>query len=363
MVIMRLIAAAVMFAVLAGCSAQNSEEAATPFLLPEPITNNAVAVADGPNGPTLYSFNGLKAGKSWRDTSNAAFACPIEQRKCTPLPSVPGDEGRLASAAITIKGKIYIFGGYSVAQDGSEKSLPYAHRFDPMTQSYSRLEDMPVPVDDMVIFGHQGRYIYLVSGWHDVGNVALVQIFDTQSDTWSRGTDYPGTPVFGHAGGNFDGVIVIADGVKVLPKRAANGSRYAASDEIWRGQINPSDPQDIKWQKIKRPATAPFYRMAAAGHAPSGHILFAGGGDNPYNYNGIGYDTVPAKPTAQILGYDVASGKWATFADLPMASMDHRALVFSGSTAYIMGGMDAGQNVRAEIMEFIPQQDDAGAGD
>jgi hypothetical protein len=71
---------------------------------------------------------------------------------------------------------------------------------------------------------------------------------------------------------------------------------------------------------------------------------------------------VPAKPTAQIIGYDVASGRWMPFADMPMASMDHRALVFSGGTAYIMGGMDAGQNVRAEIMEFIPQQD-AGAGD
>ncbi|MEP6345058.1 MAG: hypothetical protein ABJ082_04505, partial [Parasphingorhabdus sp.] len=52
------------------------------FALPEAIANNAVAVADGPEGPTLYSFNGLKSGKTWRDTSNAAYACVIDTESC-----------------------------------------------------------------------------------------------------------------------------------------------------------------------------------------------------------------------------------------------------------------------------------------
>jgi len=344
---------------LMACTPQSQTvEQPISFSLTEPMANNAVALAQGPDGDTIYSFNGLGAGKGWRDTSHAAFACPISKRRCEAIAPVPGDEGRLASMAVTIDDQIYVFGGYSVAENGSEKSLPYVHRFDPVSGVYDRLADMPVPVDDSVALTYQNRYIYLISGWHDDGNVSLVQVYDSETDSWSRATDYPGEAVFGHAGGVVGNVMVIADGVKVLPQRPANGSRYAPSDQVWRGDIDPDDPHIIVWRNIGPHPGKPLYRMAAAGHSGLGQIIFAGGSDNPYNYNGLGYDGVPSVPSARIFGYDISGDRWTSFADLPEPTMDHRALVFSKGKAYIAGGMAGDQRVRAELTEFRLQQED-----
>jgi hypothetical protein len=41
---------------------------------------------------------------------------------------------------------------------------------------------MPVPVDDDISLPYQSRYIYLISGWHNDGNVNLVQLYDTKTN-------------------------------------------------------------------------------------------------------------------------------------------------------------------------------------
>ncbi|VAW03422.1 hypothetical protein MNBD_ALPHA04-199, partial [hydrothermal vent metagenome] len=81
---------------LAGCEQPPKEDPVSitaEFTLPEPITNNAVAAADGPEGPTIYSFNGLKSGKLWSDASKSAFACVIATKTCSALPDLPVKEG------------------------------------------------------------------------------------------------------------------------------------------------------------------------------------------------------------------------------------------------------------------------------
>ena len=321
------------------------------FELPISISNNAVALAEGPDGPTLYSFNGLKSGKTWEDTSNAAFACIISIKACEEITPVPVSEGRLASAAVTVAGKVYIFGGYTVAENGDEDSTPEVFAFDPKSNDYKRLADMPTPVDDMVVLPYRERYIYLVSGWHDEGNVALVQLYDTQFDTWSMATEFPGKPVFGHAGGLANNSMIITDGVAVAG--LVNGRRkFAATPFAWRGDIDPGDPAKITWRAIEAHPGGPRYRMAAMGDNDRGLILFAGGGDNPYNYDGIGYDTVPAKPTDRVFGYDLKADQWTELGKLAEPSMDHRGLVKSGDDHYIVGGMDGDQAVTARIMKF-----------
>jgi len=326
-----------------------SETAA--FELPAAHSNNAVAIADGPDGPTLYSFNGLKAGKTWSDTSNAAFACSIVKETCGAIASVPVDQGRLASAAVTIAGKIYIFGGYTVAENGDEVSTPEVFAFDPKTGEYTGVSDMPTPVDDMVVLPYKNRYIYLVSGWHDEGNVSLVQLYDTQSDTWQMATEFPGNPVFGHSGGLVNNSMIITDGVAVVG--LVDGKRkFAAAKLTWRGDIDPGDPARITWRGVDAHAGKARYRMAAMGDGARGQVIFAGGGDNPYNYNGIGYDGVPAKPSGGFFAYDLKTDKWQELARLAQPSMDHRGLVKSGKDYYIIGGMDTEQKVLSRIVKF-----------
>ena len=58
------------------------------------------------------------------------------------------------------------------------------------------------------------RYIYLVGGSSKNGPVNNVQVYDAEKNTWSQATAFPGTPVFGHAGGLTDDTIVYVDGAK-----------------------------------------------------------------------------------------------------------------------------------------------------
>jgi len=322
------------------------------FELPEAISNNAVAAADGPAGPTLYSFNGLQPDKSWRGTSNAAYACVISSQTCEAIAPVPVTEGRLASAAVTVAGKIYIFGGYTVSEEGDEVSTPEVFAFDPKTTSYERVADMPIPVDDTVAMPYKDRYIYLVSGWRDEGNVSAVQLYDTQFDTWSVATEYPGKPVFGHSGGLANNSIIITDGVAVADRLVDGKRKFVAAKLTWRGDIDPGDPKRITWSGVDAHRGGALYRMAAIGDNGRGQVIFAGGGDNPYNYDGIGYDGVPAKPSGDYFAYDLKSDKWRTLGKLAEPSMDHRALAKSGRDYYIVGGMDEDQRVLSRIVKF-----------
>jgi hypothetical protein len=329
-------------ALIAGCGAPATTKIVTTraATLPAAISNNAVALVEGRNGATIYSFNGLLAGKTPEDVTSAAFACDMALGACREIGGPPVREGRLASAALTLGGKVYLFGGYSVAEDGSEVSTPEVFAYDPYTEAYARRADLPVPVDDAVAFAYAGRYIYLVSGWRDDGNVSLVQVFDADENRWFRATDYPGAPVFGHAGGAVEGRFVIADGVAVVGEE--NGKRkFGAVDEAWLGEIDENDPAQIAWRKLPPHPGGPLYRMAAAGDGAHARVLFYGGGDNPYNYDGVGYDGAPAKPSSRLFAYDLAGDAWIEVGDSGLPSMDHRGLMISDDVYYVAGGMIA----------------------
>lgn len=329
-------------ALIAGCGAPATTRIATTraATLPAAVSNNAVALVEGRDGATIFSFNGLLDGKTWEDVTSATFACDMGLGACREIGGPPVREGRLASAAISLGGKVYLFGGYSVAEDGTEVSTPEVFAYDPDTEVYTRRADMPVPVDDSVAFAYAGRYIYLVSGWHDDGNVSLVQVFDAAENRWFRAADYPGAPVFGHAGGAAGERFVIADGVAVVGEE--NGKRkFGAVDEAWLGEIDKNDPSQIAWRKLPPHPGGPLYRMAAAGDEAHSRVLFYGGGDNPYNYDGVGYDGAPATPSARLFAYDLESDAWAQIGDSDLPSMDHRGLLISGDVYYVAGGMNA----------------------
>lgn len=352
---MRTLGWIVPFLLLTACEQANQPEPLTKiaeFALPDPVTNNAVAVADGPDGQTIYSFNGLKSGKTWKDTSHAAYACVIAKRECKTIASVPVKQGRLASAAVTVAGKVYIFGGYTVAENSDEVSTPEVFAYDPRTGRYAAKADMPTPVDDMVALPYKDRYIYLVSGWHDEGNVSLVQLYDTQFDVWSVATEFPGKPIFGHAGGIANNSMIVADGVAVADGLVGGKRKFVAAKLTWRGDINPGDPRRIIWRRVDDHAGPARYRMAAIGDDASGQVIFAGGGDNPYNYDGIGYDGMPAKPSGGYFAYDLKTDRWQELGRLAEPSMDHRALAKSGQDYYIVGGMDEDQKVLSRIVKF-----------
>ena len=82
--------------------------------------------------------------------------------------------------------------------------------------------------------------------------------------------------------------------------------------------------------------------------------LFLGGSENPYNFNGIGYDGRPSPASARAQAYDLGSDRWRELQPLPQASMDHRGLATIGGLHYLIGGMRNGQQVTGDVMRFNP---------
>lgn len=328
--------------------------------LPEAVSNNAVAAARVDGRAMAYSFAGLHAGKTWRDLTADAYECDLAAGRCAEIAGLPDGVGRLAAVAATLEDRIYIFGGYTVAGDGSEKSTPEVWIFDPAARTYSRAADMPTPVDDAVALPVGGRYIYLVSGWHDTDNVDLVQLYDAQRDEWRQATPWPGAPVFGHAGGVIADPpqtggpqmahMVICDGVKVVPgSKPGEDRRFEPSAECWEGRADIAQPEIIDW--TQRDSLPPaHYRMAATGSARLGLTVFIGGTDNPYNYNGVGYDGAPSDPSAHAWGYDFAAREFAVLANPDTGTMDHRGLIEWNGRFVTLGGMNADRQVMDAVI-------------
>lgn len=349
---------AAMLVLLAACVGPGSAEGPMSTVpdLPVAVSNNAVAAIEGGDGFRLYSLLGLKSGKTWRDVSRQAFEYDSSAGRWQELPPVPVASGRLASVAAAVGGRVYLFGGYTVAANGEEQSTPEVLRFEPATRTWTRVADMPLPVDDSVALVYRDRWVLLVSGWHQDANVADVQVYDTRRDTWARATDWPGAPVFGHAGAISDEQLLVCDGVR-LDVDDDGKRRFSASNQCWRGRIvdgNPAvgSPMVIEWNAVRPHPGLPRYRMGAAAIPGARSVLFAGGSTNPYNYNGIGYDGIPSEPSARMLSFDLDAGAWLELPAPAEATMDHRGLACTAHRCYLIGGMRAGQRVAASTVSI-----------
>ena len=300
--------------------------------LPQPITNNAVAAVTIDGVTSVFSFLGLDSTKAWSGVTNAAYRWDVGTEAWREIEPVPGS-GRLASTAQVVGHRIYVFGGYTVAEDGSERSLPDVAIYDVVEESWSRGADIPVPTDDAVSGVASDGMVYLVSGWHDSGNVADVQLYHASADRWSTASPIVGAPVFGHAGAAVGNHVAYLGGAAVVEGQP----RFRIDSTAWLGAIDPSRPEAISWREILARPGPPLYRSAGASLGEL--VIFVGGTNNPYNYDGIGYDAVPATPLRQILTYAPDGDRWGTLEPLPVATMDHRNAAVSAGRAFVVGGM------------------------
>jgi N-acetylneuraminic acid mutarotase len=318
--------------------------------LPAPISNNAVASVRTRGSLLLYSLMGIGPKKTWDAVSNTGYMIDSETDtgKWSEVHAVPGTVGRLAAAAVGAREHIFLFGGYVVDAQGGETTLPDVNVYEPITDHWLRAEDIPVAVDDAVAGAYRDRYIYLVSGWSKTDAVRDVQVYDAEKNKWSKATPIPGTPVFGHAGALVGDTIVYIGGAYKNP--AGGQPKYVASDECWMGKIDHHDRSKIQWTKLpSHPGTA-RYRIAAGGSEKDQKIYFSGGTDNPYNYDGIGYNGVAAEPSPVTFAFNLRSGKWETINEnTAQPSMDHRGLLVLPGALVILGGMEKAQQVTSRV--------------
>ncbi len=220
----------------------------------------------------------------------------------------------------------------------TEKEL---YHYDATNDSYEQLAQVPIEVDDTAVGVYQDRYIYVMAGWHGPinDNVLNVQVYDTVTDTWQDATSMPGpqSGLFGHSGTLIGDRLVVVDGVQTE-------GGFTMNDAVFVGQIDANDLTSVSWQQLPAHPGLPTYRGAASQTATTdGRMLLLGGTDNPYNYNGIGYNDQPSFPVNQALLFDPLTSEWEAVeleGDV-LPTMDHRGLVAVGENLWAtVGGMD-----------------------
>jgi N-acetylneuraminic acid mutarotase len=322
--------------------------------LPTPLSNNAVAQVKSRGSLLLYSFMGIGAKKTWDAISNAGYYLDPDSGKWSRTRPVPGTAGRIAAIAAGVREHVFLFGGYAVDAQGGEITVPDVDVYEPLRDLWGRGADIPVPVDDSVAGVYRDRFIYLISGWSRTDAVRDVQIYDAEKNKWLQGTPITGIPVFGHAGGLVGDTIVYVDGARKNP--SADRPKYVASDECWMGKIDRHDPTKIQWTKLPSHPGSARYRIAAGSSEKDQMIYFSGGSDNPYNFNGIGYDGKPSEPSPVTFAFNARTGKWETLNEnTSHATMDHRGLLVTPEGLVIIGGIEKEQQVTALVL-VLPKE-------
>lgn len=318
--------------------------------LPEPVANNALAALDDGDGCVLLSALGIDETRTVGGITARARTWRVGEDAWTALPDVPVASPLIAASAVAVDGAFYVLGGYSVSGGGAEASSSAVFVWRPGGDQWEETAPLPTPIDDAVAVAWRDRWIVVVSGWSDTAPVADVQIYDTGADEWIAATQFPGTPVFGHAGAIVGDDLVVVDGAG---EGGAGG--FTLVSQVWGAALDADDPATIVWTELAAHPGPARYR-AAAGEL-GGRLHVHGGTDDPYNFDGLSYDAgQPAPPLAGSISFDPASGAWSTteLPDKTPATMDHRALASCGGALYTAGGMIAGPAVTASVLAVRP---------
>ncbi len=315
--------------------------------LPEPVSNNALASVETEGGCMIFSFLGVDSSRSDQGIHNRGFRLREGDDAWISLPAVPGPP-RLAANAVGLRGEPYLLGGYEVLEDGSEVTANTLQRFDLAFGRWVDMAPMPVPADDVGAAVWRDRYIVVVSGWSNTGNIDAVQLYDVETDTWSLATSFPGTPVFGQSMTISGDELIFIDGVR------SGALGFSLVNQAWSATLDPKNPEVIAWTDLGGHPGEARYRAAPAATTSGAH-WFHGGTAEPYNFDGLRYDNgQPATPLATTLTYQDGAFSLAEVVEKPNATMDHRALVPCGEKLLSVGGMTAGPEVTAETWSIVP---------
>jgi N-acetylneuraminic acid mutarotase len=252
--------------------------------MPMAVSNNAVAAAAVGKTTYVYSFGGIDTSKKYSGITQKSFRYKTRTKKWAEIPSLPDTLGKIASAASTVKNKIYIIGGYHVFKDGTEKSSSKVHIYDPSLNDYLPDGDtIPGGIDDHVQAVWRDSLIYVITGWSQNNNVNRVWFYNTVQNKWTTATSLPDTKdckVFGGSG------IIIGDTI-YYTGGAYYDKHYPLGKIFRKGIIDKNDPAKIEWL-IYEDSLASGYRMASFSFNNS--PFWIGGSLTSYNYNGIAYN-------------------------------------------------------------------------
>ena len=242
--------------------------------------------------------------KCFRAFYKRSFKYAFSSDSWSEIDTIPDEVANIAAGASYVKGKIYLFGGYTVLSNNSEISSDKVHVYNPVTDEFEAdAASIPIPIDDHVQCVYKDSLIYLVTGWSNTSNKPFVQIFNPSLNEWSVGTNVPGNIFFTAFGAS--GTII---GDTLYYHGGAAGQSFNARKFMRKGFINPDDPTDITWEQMEDAPGMTGYRSACSS---TGNLVFwVGGSGVSYNYDGVAYNgSGGVDPSARIfaLQFDALS--------------------------------------------------------
>jgi len=316
--------------------------------MPAAVSGNAVASLR--DGLEVFSFMGVGPRKTWDDVTNQVYIMDLAHAKWREGRTVPGAAGRLGASAAAAKGLVILMGGYVVDAQGGELIVPDVNVYEPGPRRWSRGQDIPVAVDTAVTGVMHDRFVYLIGGRSPEGPVNNVQVYDFQKNSWSQATPFPGTPVFGLAGGIAGDSIVVIDGAQ---KGTAGGPRYVACEQGWLGKIDHKDPNKIEWSKLPPHPGPARFAIAGGGSGRDHRVFFSGGTATPHDFKGAAYDGQPSAASEVTFDYDLHAHKWETISENtydPRA--DSRGVLITPIGPIVLGGMVKNLAVTARVTQL-----------
>lgn len=309
--------------------------------MPFPTANNAVCEAIIGENKYVYSFGGISEGLISDSIHQRSFKYTVSNNSWTEVQSLPDTLGKIASGASFVQNKIFIIGGYHVAENGMEYSSNKVHIYNPFLDTFEvDGANIPIPIDDHVQLVWRDSLIFVVTGWSNSANVNAVQIYNPSFNSWMMGTSLPNDntyKAFGASGYILGDTIFYFGGV-------SGTTNFQAQSHFRKGVINPEDPTQITWSYEGNAPGDASYRAASSGHDKT--VFFVGGSSIAYNFDAIAYDgTGAVEPSNRIVTY---STKDDSFQDLDQffAVMDLRGIAkLGGGNWIICGGIDSLQTV------------------
>lgn len=316
--------------------------------LPVSVSNNAVCEGFINKEPYLFSFGGIDSTKKYNGIHLKSYRFNLKTGKSERIADLPDTLGKIAAGASLIDNVIYIVGGYHVFENRSERSSNKVHRYDVANNQYlNDAADLPTATDDHVQAVWRNKLLYIITGWSDVSNIALVQVYDPSNNTWSAATPVPNSNDFKSFGASGS---IVGDTIYYFGG-ASSASGFRIQKTLRKGVINPENPLEIEWSISTPNEDIKGYRMAAT--TVNQRLHWLGGSAKTYNYNGIAYNgSGGVPPTHRDLSIAGDYDKWSEhFVDeLPM---DLRGIAQINDTLkYVAGGMLDNQEVTNKVYQL-----------
>lgn len=209
-------------------SGSNTWEARRP--IPTDRRRFAAAAVDG----MIYVFGGLDGG-----TDNEMYSPAMDTWAAKADMPTP----RVDAAAAAANGKIYVVGGRKTGPGG--KALRTVEEYNPVADTWRTLSDMPTARHGLAVAAAQGK-IYAIGGYSSRGDrtgkiLATTEEYDPATDTWLRLADMP-TPRARLAVLRADGKVQAIGGLGAPQLHLSLVEEYDPSTDGWES-VTPGSVQ------------------------------------------------------------------------------------------------------------------------